>query len=307
MFQTLQNTIHLSFTLEPNGPILVRAQTVGLDPGVADMEFQRTHRNGRSTVFLAGSGLKGVIRSHAERLLRSRGLYACDPTLTKYSPERQDFACGSRRKDDYRLRDARSFPYNGQCSSCFTFGSLQLAGRFRVADAYPSEKQHDETNITEVRTGVGIDRRSQSAQRGVLYDTEVVVRGGFEVTIQGENFSLWQAGLVLATLEDLNAGILRIGGCKARGMGSVLVTNLRVVLGFLDRDLGKLTGVRKIGSSEAEYALPETDQVDSPEGGKPDQRGLFRTVLYEEDKVGELTKALGAGPLETHLRDFGAH
>src|SRR4051812_21926116 len=99
MFQTLQNTIRISFTLEPDGPILVRAQTVGLDPGVADMEFQRTHRNGRSTVFLAGSGLKGVIRSHAERLLRSRGLYACDPTLTKATGGRQDVACGSLRKD----------------------------------------------------------------------------------------------------------------------------------------------------------------------------------------------------------------
>ncbi|HBL25934.1 MAG TPA: CRISPR-associated protein, partial [Acidobacteria bacterium] len=60
MFQTLQNTVKIEFRIIPDGPLLVRAQAVGLDPGVADMEFQRTHRNGRSTVFLAGSGLKGV-------------------------------------------------------------------------------------------------------------------------------------------------------------------------------------------------------------------------------------------------------
>jgi CRISPR-associated RAMP protein (TIGR02581 family) len=305
MFQTLQNTIHLSFTLEPDGPILVRAQTVGLDPGVADMEFQRTHRDGRSTVFLAGSGLKGVIRSHAERLLRSRGLYACDPTLTKSSRERQDVACGSIKKDDQRRRDPRSVPYNGQCSSCFTFGSLQLAGRFRVADAYPGKGPDDEANLTEVRTGVGIDRRSQSAQRGVLYDTEVVIRGGFDVGIQGENFSLWQAGLVLATIDDLNAGLLRIGGCKARGMGSVKVKNLRVNLGFLDRSSGKLTGVRQTESSKGDYALPEADQINPPEGGEAGQRGLFRTVLYEGDTVGRLVRALVEGPLESHLRRFG--
>ncbi|MEA2600055.1 MAG: hypothetical protein QOF89_1047 [Acidobacteriota bacterium] len=307
MFQTLQNTIRISFNLEPDGPILVRAQTVGLDPGVADMEFQRTHRNGRSTVFLAGSGLKGVIRSHAERLLRSRGLYACDPTLTKTSPERRDVACGSLKKDDRRRQNTRSYPHDGQCSSCFTFGSLHLAGRFRVADAYPGEGLDEETNLTEVRTGVGIDRRSQSAQRGVLYDTEVVVRGGFDVRIQGENFSLWQAGLVLATLEDLNAGLVRIGGCKARGMGSVLVKDLRVELGFLDRTKSKLIGVRPIASSEGDYALPEADQIDAPEGGKLDERGLFRTVGYEGDKVGQLVKDLVAGPLESHLRRFGGH
>ncbi|MFY9823116.1 MAG: RAMP superfamily CRISPR-associated protein [Thermoanaerobaculia bacterium] len=307
MFQTLQNTMRISFTLEPDGPILVRAQTVGLDPGVADMEFQRTHRNGKSTVFLAGSGLKGVIRSHAERLLRTRGLYACDPTLTKAFGERKDVACGSLRKDDRQRSNTRKYPHDGQCSSCFTFGSLHLAGRFRVSDAYPREGLDDETNLTEVRTGVGIDRRSQSAQHNVLYDTEVVVRGGFDVRIQGENFSLWQAALVLSTLEDLDAGLVRIGGCKARGMGSVLVKNWKVELGFLDRTSGKLTGARRIASSEADYALPESDQIDAPEGGEPGEWGLFRTVCYEGDKVRGLVKDLGAGPLEAHLRRFGSH
>jgi CRISPR-associated RAMP protein (TIGR02581 family) len=305
MFQTFQNTIQISFTLEPDGPILVRAQTVGLDPGVADMEFQRTHRNGKSTVFLAGSGLKGVIRSHAERLLRTRGLYACDPTLTKTIGGRQDVACGSLRKDDPRRRNTHRMPHDGQCSTCFTFGSLHLAGRFRVSDAFPLEELDGETNLTEVRTGVGIDRRSQSAQRGVLYDTEVVVRGGFDVRIQGENYSLWQAALVLSTLDDLHAGLVRIGGCKARGMGSVRVEGLKVKLGFLDRASDKLTGARRITSSEADYALPEPDQISAPKDGKPGDQGLFRTVSYEGEKVKELVKALVTGPLESHLQRFG--
>src|SRR4051794_36788697 len=54
MFRTLQNTASLQLTLVPDGPILVRAQSVGIDPGLADMEFQRTRRDGQSTVFLAG-------------------------------------------------------------------------------------------------------------------------------------------------------------------------------------------------------------------------------------------------------------
>ena len=152
---------------------------------------------------------------------------------------------------------------------------------------------------------MGIDRRSQSAQRGVLYDTEVVVRGGFDVRIQGENFSLWQAGLVLSTLEDLNAGLVRIGGCKARGMGSVFVKGLKVELGFLDRTSDKLTGARRIASSEADYALPEADQIKALEGGEPGERGLFRTISYKGDNVSRLVNALIAGPLESHLRRFG--
>lgn len=301
MFQTLQNTMHVKFNLIPDGPVLVRAQTVGLDPGVADMEFQRTHREGRSTVFLAGSGLKGVIRSHAERLLRSSGLHACDPTVTRAREDGVGAACGSLRKDDPHRLDPKLRPHAGQCAACFTFGSLHLSGRFRVGDAYPVKGLEDQTNLTEVRTGVGIDRRSQAAQRGVLYDSEVVVRGGFEVRLQGENYSLWQAALILATLEDLDAGVVKIGGCKARGMGTVKVADLHVELGFLNRAQGKLTGIRSVASSKEDYALADVDQVDAPTEGKAAVRGLFLTVTYEGDAVKTLTEQLVAGALKSYL------
>jgi CRISPR-associated RAMP protein (TIGR02581 family) len=240
MFRTLQNTAKLEFTLVPDGPIVVRAQSVGLDPGVADMEFQRTRRNGKSTVFLAGSGLKGVLRSHSERLLRSSNRFACDPTQT-----RDNTICGRREKG---LPDAAfQYPHAGNCAACFTFGSLKLAGRFRIGDAYPTPGKEDLTNLTEVRTGVGIDRKSQAASPGVLYDTEVVVSGSFDARIQGENFSLWQLGLVLATLEDLDSGLLKIGGGKVRGMGTVRVQDRKLELGFLNKEEGKITGARQEG------------------------------------------------------------
>ena len=221
MFRTLQNTATLRFQLVPDGPVLVRAQVVGIDPGLADMEFQRTHREGKSTVFLAGSGLKGVLRSHCERLLRSAGRYACDPTRVRES-------CGARR--DNSPPPPERYPHDGNCAACFTFGSLRLAGRFRIADAYPTKAEEEVTNRTEVRTGVGIERRSQAASQGVLYDAEVVVGGAFDARVSGENFSLWQLGLVLAALQDLHAGLVRIGGAKARGMGTVKVENLEVEL-----------------------------------------------------------------------------
>lgn len=316
MFQTLQNTISIRFQLVPDGPIQVRAQSVGLDPGVADMEFQRTHREGGSTVFLAGSGLKGVLRSHAERLLRSNERHACDPTVTKNYEA--GAACGSFRLNDPSRKDRTKRPHNGQCGACFTFGSLHLAGRFRIGDAYPSKGLEKETNLTEVRTGVGIDRRSQGAQKGVLYDSEVVVRGGFDVRLQGENFSLWQAGLVFAVLEDLNVGLIRIGGGKARGLGAVKVVGLTAELGFLDRSDGKLTGARAMGSPADDYGLPATDEIAAPPGGMASRRGLFRTMTYESSSspsntsapvegaessgtVEALARALVDGPLARYL------
>lgn len=292
MFRTLQNTASLELTLVPDGPILVRAQSVGIDPGLADMEFQRTRHNGKSTVFLAGSGLKGVLRSHGERILRSAGRFACDPTQT-----RDDTTCGRRKVGAPQAR----YPHANQCPACFTFGSLALAGRFRVGDAYPAEGMEEAANRTEVRTGVGIDRKSQAASQGVLYDTEVVVGGGFRGRIQGENFSLWQLGLLLAILQDLDSGLLRIGGCKARGMGTVRLQDWAVELGFLNQEKGKLTGARQVTDDEGQYGLPTDDVLQAPPGGEESRRGLFRTHRYTGDAVQSLAAALIETPLQRYL------
>jgi CRISPR-associated RAMP protein (TIGR02581 family) len=293
MFQTLQNTAKIDFTLVPDGPLLVRAQSVGIDPGIADMTFQRTHRDGRSTVFLAGSGLKGVLRSHCERLLRSARHFACDPTQT-----RDRTICGQR---DSQAPPSPQYPHKGQCPACFTFGSLKLAGRFRISDAYPAEGKEELTNRTEVRTGVGIDRKSQAASTGVLYDTEVVVSGGFRAQVSGENFSLWQLGLILSALQDLDSGLVRIGGCKARGMGTVLLEDWRVELGFLDRKSGKITGSRPVAPNDNPYKLVENDELSAPPGGVESARGLFRVLRFDKEAVEGLSSALAAGPLHRYL------
>ena len=294
MFRTLQNTVSLDVTLVPDGPVLIRAQSVGIDPGPADMEFQRTHRNGEPTVFLAGSGLKGVLRSHGERLLRSAGRFACDPTQV-----RDESSCGKKKIGPPQ---PPNYPHAGQCGACFTFGSLALAGRFRIGDAYPAPGMEKEANRTEVRTGVGIDRRSQAAAQGVLYDAEVVVGGGFRTRINGENFSLWQLGLILATLQDLDIGLLRIGGAKARGMGSVRVQDSSVELGFLNNETGTVTGARQMPGDKGQYGLPPDDNLTAPPGERSLRRGVFRALRYEGDEaVQALAKALVEGPLQRYL------
>lgn len=294
MFATFDNSVSIAFTLKPDGPVLVRAQSVGADPGLADMEFHRTRRDGRSTVFLAGSGLKGVIRAHCERLLRTHDHFACDPTKVS-----DRTTCGSGKPDDARRRDPRDYPHAGQCPACFTFGSLKLAGRFRVEDAFPVEALWEETNRTEVRTGVGIDRKSQGSSLGALYDTEVVVGGGFSVRIGGENFTLWQLGLVLEALEHLQAGYFRIGGGKARGMGKVTLEDVSIDVRMLGAG-GSLHGVkdrtpRRDYGLRAEAPLPvEAPAVES-------QEGLFRTLHYPSEAVPDLRHALVDGALADYL------
>ena len=102
---------------------------------------------------------------------KSAGRFACDPTKV-----REASTCGNFRNKLGAYSPDR--PHAGQCGACFTFGSLKLAGRFRIGDAYPTDDLWEATNRTEVRTGVGIERKSQGASSGVLYDAEV---GGIRV------------------------------------------------------------------------------------------------------------------------------
>jgi CRISPR-associated protein Csm3 len=285
MFDTFQNAATLRFTLVPDGPVLVRAQSVGLDPGAAEMEFHRSRKDGRPTVFLAGSGLKGVIRAHAERILRTSEVFACDPTNVQ-----AEEACS---KHNPKLpRSPSKYPHKEQCPACFTFGSLRCSGRFTVLDAFPVEGLWDETNRTEVRAQVGIDRKSQGSRTEALYDAEVVVGGGFAVELRGENFALWQLGLILQALEHLDLGLVRIGGGKARGLGAVRVQDLELELRFLCGERGTLTGVVPKPGKPNVWGLSAKDVLPWPPGCVESRQGLFRLVRAEGGAAEGLRGAL---------------
>ncbi|CAM2070114.1 RAMP superfamily [Sulfidibacter corallicola] len=285
MFTDFQNGVTIDFTLKPLGPIIVRTQRSNLEPGIADVTFQRTRQGGRETVFLAGSGLKGVVRAHCERLLRTHGLHVCDPTR----PNERN-ACGCRDHREGRNRPGADL--GGQCPACFTFGSLNMAGRFRIGDALPTVDGFEAANRTEVRTGVGISRKNGSAVQGVLYDSEVVVDGKFGVRLSGENFSLWQVGLIGQALQDLDAGFYQIGGCKSRGMGTVRLDDWSVSFRFLDREIGKLRGVGNRGKNRRTYHLPDCDEMDCGNAAEEENRGFFRMVKYRGVAVDDLFNRL---------------
>lgn len=300
MFQTLQNHVDLDFRLEPDGPVLVRSGVGTLDPAVAEMEFQRTHRDGRPTVFLAGSGLKGVLRAHGERLLRSADHFACDPN--EHHERNHCFKAGLKAGLGSTTVER---PFANQCAACFTFGSVHVAGRFHALDAYPTPDRWEATNRTESRTQVALDRKSQgpASGSGALFEVEVVTTGSFDVRVRGESFTLWQLGLLLQSLRDLDLGLVRVGGLKSRGMGAVRVCEPRLTFRTLDRSEGKLTGATLPPGSKHTFSLGAAESVTLPPSGaiSEERRGLFRTVTVGTGAFDEVAEALIGGPLTTYL------
>ena len=93
------NELKLAFTISPQGPILIKAgDDGGLDPTLPSMSFVRTRHpgNGRTTIYLPGASLKGVIRSHTERIIHTvlgeAPEICCDPLDHNNN-------CASRLKD----------------------------------------------------------------------------------------------------------------------------------------------------------------------------------------------------------------
>lgn len=207
-------SLALEVDLVPRGPVLVKSPQQGtVDPAVPDMAFVRTHSplptGPRTTVYIPGSSLKGVLRSYCEGVGRALGL----------RPE----VCNPFDEDSHCRRegDASRHPYGESCHVCRLFGSTRLGGRIALADAFPTEETAEDMNKTRNRTGVGIDRLLGSSHAGALYDFEVVEQGVFRASIRVENFELWQVGLLHLALRDLNEGHLRIGLGTSRGLGFV--------------------------------------------------------------------------------------
>ncbi|MFZ5592583.1 MAG: RAMP superfamily CRISPR-associated protein, partial [Bacillota bacterium] len=196
MFKALYNQACLTFQVLADGPLLIKAggEAASLDPTLPDMQFVRAFHGGRETVYLPGSSLKGVFRSRAEQILRTLGGYCCmvfgrEQSCLKYEKEIRE------NPGDYKEAWQR---YKTACLACRLFGSPFLKGRAWFADAYPVGPVR-----LGVRSNVGINRITGGAQKGSLFQPEVVEEGTFQVKIELVNYFTWQLVLLLYVLRDL--------------------------------------------------------------------------------------------------------
>nr|BBH94812.1 hypothetical protein KTA_30110 [Thermogemmatispora argillosa] len=232
MLKQLLNEARLRLRITTTGPLLVRS---GL-PTVSgpDMTPVLTFRNGRQEPFLPGSSLKGVFRSHVEKIVASlRPRVVCYPFAGSEEQEadleerRRTYrdSCGESFNREVRhnetLRrhlEARTDEvYARSCPVCRLFGSTWFIGRLTITDAYLVSAP-----IREQRDGVGIDRLTGGAAHGVKFELEAISEGvAFECAIHLRNFEIWQLGMLFVVLQDLEDGLIRIGSGRSRGLGWV--------------------------------------------------------------------------------------
>lgn len=328
MLKQLLNECVIDLIIEPEGPILVKS---GRDTVRGpNMAFVRTWRNGQEEVYLPGSSLKGVMRSHAERITRTlKPDGACDPFVNidkaRQEPERVNMLfCGERfkqretwrkKKDQYgreyaeekalaekryqrTIEELSAIPpnhelYDQSCPICRLFGSTYYGGRLATADAYAVNG----APRPELRDGVGIDRFTGGAARGAKFDLEVVTGGQFATSLHLRNFELWQLGLVGFLLEDLKAGLIRVGMGRSRGLGRVKGQVKGLQLHYLGRQAPKpqkgkleLRGIGSLSELTRPYGVVFPDTVEIDYAGQP-AGNLVRTT-YDFDEAERLWAAV---------------
>lgn len=299
MHKRFVNHCTIDLSIIPDGPILIKSGKEGADPTKPDMEFVEAYYGGGRSIYLPGSSLKGAIRAHAERIVRTVGrdsnstnnpkiLWANDPLKDNYS----------------YLKDSSGKPllapeiYKRSSFTDQIFGNTSIASRMRIEDAYPD----DPTQLKiEERNGVAIDRLFGSTIPGALFNYQVCTGGEFKTKIHLKNFSIAQLGLIGLVLRDLNEGWFGLGFGKSRGLGTVVLQYHSAIVQYpgcqLDNQTQKIRLIGKqeewnhnylLGAGEfldleeaAKYNFPKPDSQTTPIGGKSMDLGFGVQLKWE--------------------------
>ncbi|MBW4641466.1 MAG: CRISPR-associated protein [Goleter apudmare HA4340-LM2] len=236
MHKRFVNHCTIDLSLIPDGPILIKSGKEGADPTKPDMEFVETYHAGGRSIYLPGSSLKGAIRAHAERIVRTIGgeqrpklnsqkIWASNLLDETNQDNNPNFYLTKWKNDEKNKKPEDKHPHPGAViynQSCFIsqiFGNTSIASRLRIEDAYPDKSQPLKI---EERNGVAIDRVFGSVAVGP-FNYQVCTAGEFKTKIHLKNFTLSQLGLIGLVLRDLNDGWFGLGFAKSRGLGTVQV------------------------------------------------------------------------------------
>ncbi|HBL11268.1 MAG TPA: CRISPR-associated RAMP protein [Cyanobacteria bacterium UBA11162] len=216
MFDTFKNRLELTGTLTTVTALRISAgrstEPIGSDLPVI--------KDALGHPLIPGSSFKGALRSHLESFLRG-----IDPSLaedpanfTSSIKNNQVKALKEQHKDnDLALTQA----FIGIADDVSRlFGSPWIASKFQVRDL--TVLPENWFGQYQERDGVAIDRDTETAADGKLYDFQVVPAGTpFEFKAVVENAEEWELGLLMIGLHQFETEQIPLGGGRSRGLGVV--------------------------------------------------------------------------------------
>lgn len=218
MFGKLINEAKISVLLHTKSPLTIRSNKSKLiEPSLFDMECIKSRYQGKDTVIIPGSALKGVLRNRYEKISALFGKECCN-IFDKNNPCKKPYDW-----DEKPYEEQGAYAYKNMCPACRLFGSLDMASRIYIPDTYPEGEC-----ILGGRKGVAINRITGASHPSALYDFEVVEEGKFRVIIRLKNYELYQMALLLFILKDLDEGYVSLGASSTRGNGRMEIQEMDI-------------------------------------------------------------------------------
>lgn len=279
----------LELILSFSGPLLVS------DPGSATWSgFDHAPLGatlaGPAVWVLPGSGLRGVLRSQAERIARTlatraaadRGEFllrcpAGDPTNIRSAEQplatsdallrvREAAQAEHRQREDEAV-DERTAPAHHDLADRL-FGGVRLGSRLMIADA---------PLLGEARLKaldfLAIDRFTGGGRDSAKFDAVALWSPCFAARLRIENPQPWELGWLLLTLRDLHDGLTGVGFGRSKGFGRAQIVSWKLRLGYLDA-----ADRAALASTLPDGVAPTRDGVWSVLAATQSDAGLWRTV-----------------------------
>lgn len=255
MFDTFKNRLEITGVLTTITALRISAgrssEPIGSDLPVI--------KDALGNPLIPGSSFKGAMRSRLESFLRgivgnNRKLVANPAIEEEWSITSQEM---KQLKDRCNNDETLTKELIKQTDlTSLLFGSPWIASKFQVrdltvvADTWFGQYQE--------RDGVAIDRDTETAAEGKLYDFQVVPAGTrFEFKAVVENAEDYELGLLMVGLHQFATEQIPLGGGRSRGLGVVKLEIEKMRWFDVDNDPNKLlTYLKELVNSEGNDNIP---------------------------------------------------
>lgn len=218
------------------------SEAMHIGSGEGDARTDSTFVKNNGDFYIPGSSFRGAFRSMVERIVASLEDYTCllssdegtncitvcDDTQKIYQKMvesgKKELDLVTWLREDKRL-----------CKTCKVFGSTHFASKIKIIDL-PLIKTQTRQPHGIIRIGICVDRDTETASDGALFDFEVIEEGfQFHFELIAENLEGDDFGILSLGLQELLQGNLHIGARSSVGLGKCQLTE-DVSIQFFDNN-----------------------------------------------------------------------
>ncbi len=261
-----QSWVTVSFDLQFKGPFLIHDATlaglIGYDHAPLLQQLPPANRNEKwlAQSVLSGAGLRGVLRSHAERIARTLATYAvwekekdagkleevfrticpaCNPVQSKDDRDHPLANCDTLLKQTDAATNKAFLSTHEEasdkhlCLACWLFGSTRRGSRLAIQDAGMIWENKEKRLPYKPQDFLAIDRFTGGGLDGAKFDALGLFAPRFRVCMHLENPADWELGWLTLVLRDLRDELVTFGFGAAKGYGLAKAEEFKVKLGFI--------------------------------------------------------------------------